>query len=87
MGRVKNVAAERYPEQSNRIGQRVVVCFHYSPFVFLGTIVREDLEDPRVGIIRLRNGRYVLMTECQYAPVRPLPLSINVEPGNLKEAE
>jgi hypothetical protein len=29
-------------------------------------VVRDDISEPFVGIIRLDDGRHVLMTECQF---------------------
>jgi hypothetical protein len=49
---------------------RVNVCFHYDTSNYVrGTLVREDREEPFVGIIKLDNGRYVLTTECQYSHI------------------
>ena len=71
MGCVKNITADTFPAQFDWVGGRVKVCFHYAPPDVMGTIVRWDIEDPGVAIIKLDDGRFVLATECQHsAPVK-----------------
>ncbi len=68
MGCVDNIGVDKFPKQG-RIGERCKVLFHYGVGGELhGTIVRDDMEDPWRGIIKLDDGRFVLMTECQYQP-------------------
>lgn len=68
MGVVENISADRCPRQGRHLGARVQVCFHYDTSqMFDGIILRDDVEDPGLGIIQLDNGRVVLMTECQYS--------------------
>lgn len=70
MGVVKNVGVDTFPKQGQWLGLRTRVCFKYDTSnTILGTIVREDAEEPGVLIIALDDGRYVLSTECQYAPI------------------
>lgn len=63
----------RFPRQSDLVGARTQVCFHYESAVLIGgTIVRDDMEEPWRVIIQLDDGPLVLSTECQYTPpVRP----------------
>ena len=68
MGNVANITAHQFPRQMER-ADRVRVCFHYDTTAMVGgAIVRDDAEAPYVLIIRLDDGRYVLGTECQWAP-------------------
>ena len=47
------------------------MCFKYdTEHTIAGEIVRADVEDPGIGIIRLADGRHVLFTECQYSIVK-----------------
>lgn len=32
-----------------------------------GTVIRDDVEDPHLTIIKLDDGRIILGTECQYS--------------------
>jgi hypothetical protein len=67
MGIVENIRAHRFPRQSNYLGARVVVCFHFDTSMTIdGTVIRDDMEAPWQLIIRLDDGRHVLATECQY---------------------
>lgn len=71
MGNVDQIDFARFPEQGNWLGKRVLVCFHYNTSMCLaGEVVRDDSEEPGVGIIRLHDGRHVLMTECQWTSQR-----------------
>lgn len=69
MGNVNNVSASSWPKQGSWLGKRTRVCFHYdTEHCVMGTIVRDDYEDPWVTIISLDDGRVVLATECQHSP-------------------
>jgi hypothetical protein len=68
MGWHKNITAEKFPEQGSFLNRPCRVRFHYGPKEFHGTVVRDDMEEPFVTIIKLDNGRYILSTECQYQP-------------------
>lgn len=69
MGIVPNVGADHWPKQGPYLGMECEVCFHYDTSrMFLGTIVRDDVEEPGRLIIRLDDGRTVLATECMYSP-------------------
>lgn len=71
MGCVKNISYESFPKQGLYVGKPVNVCFNYDTTKCLpGVIVRDDYEEPWLGIIALEDGRYVLTTECQYSIVR-----------------
>lgn len=74
MGCVKNISFDRFPKQADenykypQLGKRVKVCYHYDTSKFhLGTIVRDDIEEPYETIIQLDNGRFLRATECQYS--------------------
>jgi len=69
MGVQKNVSHDEFPEQGMNFGKRCEVVFNYDlRNILMGTIVRDDREDPYITIIRLNDGRYVMSTECQYSP-------------------
>ena len=68
MGIAPNVAFDHWPKQGPWLGKRARVCFHYEARYVMGTIVREDYEEPWVMVISLDDGRVVLGTECMYAP-------------------
>lgn len=69
MGAKQNIDYESFPNQGTFLGRRCRVCFKYdTSHVLLGTIVRDDNEQPGIGIIRLDDGRHVLFSECQYSP-------------------
>lgn len=70
MGYVKNIKIDLFPKQGLNLNKRVNVCFHFDTSKTIeGTIVREDIEEPFIEIIKLDDGRYVLTTECQYTIV------------------
>jgi len=70
MGCVETIRADRFPKQGYWLGKRVKVCFWYDTSnTFLGTIIRDDAEEPYVEIIQLDSGIVILSTECQYSPV------------------
>jgi hypothetical protein len=72
MGVVRNITIESFPKQSDLVGRRVNVCFHYNhEKVVCGEVVRADEEQPFEMIIKLDDGRYVRSTECQYTPSAP----------------
>lgn len=67
MGVEKNIDLDHFPAQSDRIGGKVAVCFKYDTSkVVDGKLIRDDVEEPFISIIKLDDGRYVLSTECQY---------------------
>lgn len=68
MGVVANVGFSEFPIQSDWVGKRIRVCFAYrAADTIMGTVVRDDREEPGRMIIRLDDGRYVLSTECQHS--------------------
>lgn len=73
MGVVATVGFDRMPKQGRYLGQRATVCFNYEAREVMGTIVRDDVEDPWRTIISLDDGRVVLATECQYQPTSLSP--------------
>lgn len=71
MGAQASIGFDRFPEQGKHAMQRVEVCFDYDlSRTTFGTVVRDDMADPWITIIRLDDGRHVLATECQYAAMR-----------------
>lgn len=68
MGIHNAIDFDKFPAQGRYLGRRVEVGFHYDirPGACLGTIVRDDIEDPWRTIIQLDNGKYILATECHY---------------------
>ncbi len=69
MGVAPNVSREKFPKQGGWLGKRTKVCFNCdADHCVMGTIVRDDHEEPWVTIISLDNGRVVLATECMHSP-------------------
>lgn len=67
MGCTDNISYEEFPKQSVHVGQKVEVCYNFdTKKTHSGEIVRDDMENPFVTIIKLDNGRYLRSTECQY---------------------
>ncbi|MMZ62603.1 hypothetical protein D1872_248190 [compost metagenome] len=67
MGVHSNISTNLFPKQGSFLDRRVLVSFNYDTNnTVLGTIVRDDIEDPFVTIIKLDDGRFVLSTECQF---------------------
>ncbi|MCV7360902.1 hypothetical protein [Mycolicibacterium neworleansense] len=63
---------QRFPVQGRFKDRRVIVRFLGNPSAtFAGRIVRFDVADPFVTIIKLDDGRYVLATECLYSLEQP----------------
>ena len=69
MGSHKNVSYHKFPKQSNYLYGKTKVCFNYNAEVIKGVIVRDDMEDPFVTIIKLEDGRHILGIECMYSPI------------------
>lgn len=67
MGCVENVDFYKFPKQSAFVNRRCDVTFHYDTSRYiLGTIIRDDREEPFETLIRLDDGRIIRATECQY---------------------
>lgn len=70
MGAVSSIDKDKFPKQGDYLGRRMEVIFHMNTSDPLrGTMVRDDVEEPNLTIIRLDDGRHVLGTECQYSPL------------------
>lgn len=78
MGFVETIDYDKFPKQKDKnykfpefaVGSRVEVCYHYNTNKkHLGTVVRDDIEEPFETIIKLDNGRYLRGVECQYSYV------------------
>lgn len=68
MGYVDSIDVNKFPKQSEMVGNKVIVCFHYNLDMRLrGKLLRDDMEAPFVTIIKLEDGRYVLGTECMWS--------------------
>jgi hypothetical protein len=72
MGNEATITATTFPKQGELVGRRTRVIFHYSGPELLGTIVRNDWEEPYRTIIKLLDdGRYIMASECQHSPELP----------------
>ena len=70
MGCVDTITYDTFPKQTEMVGKRVSVCYHYDASKkHLGTIIRDDKEKPFETIIKPDNGRYLRTAECQYSTV------------------
>lgn len=72
MGIQAGIGYEEFPKQSlaHPPGTKVKVCFRFDADRTIdGEIVRNDITSPFIGIIRLVDGRHLLMTECMYSPM------------------
>lgn len=68
MGNIKTIDRYNFPKQSQYVNRRCEVCFHYDTSkIIMGTIIRDDREEPFETIIHLDDGRTILGTECQYS--------------------
>jgi len=54
-----------FPKQSAELHKRVWVAFHFN-YKVEGEVVRDDVQDPFLTIIKLKDGRFVLGSECSY---------------------
>lgn len=71
MGCVPTITFSGYPRQTEKVGKRVVVVFHYDTANQVGAkILRDDAEDPGRTIIQTDDGRFLLSTECQFMMVQ-----------------
>ena len=69
MGVVATVGIDTMPKQGPWLNKRTKVCFRYNTTrTIMGTIVRDDNEEPWRTIILLDDGRYIEASECQHAP-------------------
>lgn len=80
MGRCKNITHEKFPQQTENAGRKVMVCFHHDTnHTMGGTIVRDDAEEPFRTIIQLDNGNFVLGTECMFTFDVPAGKAVEVK--------
>ena len=71
MGCVSTITWTGFPKQSEYVNRRVRVCFHFDTSrTMMGTIVRDDREEPCETIIVLDDGRILRGAECQYSIYR-----------------
>ena len=55
------------PESGDFLGKEVQVIFRYNTVErFPGVVIRDDRAEPFRTVIKLKDGRVVLATECQY---------------------
>lgn len=74
MGVTPYINADNYPEQGIYYGTRVEVCYDYDTSrIAEGTVIRDDKTEPGLMIIRTDDGRAILSTECQWAPINSKP--------------
>lgn len=73
MGVVNTIDYNHFPKQADEnykypsLGKRVEICYKYDLTKrHMGTIVRDDIEEPFETIIKVDNGRYLRAVECQY---------------------
>lgn len=68
MGVHQSVGYNKFPKQGANLDKRVSVYFGYDlDRIVEGVIVRDDMEQPFLSIIKLADGRYVMSTECMYS--------------------
>lgn len=66
MGCVSTIDINNFPKQSDKIGSFVKVVYNYNTNKCeIGKIVRDDMENPFVMIIKI-DERFILSSECQY---------------------
>lgn len=64
---IKNIGFGIYPKQGNDIGKRVIITYNHDWTIFEhGIIIRDDIEEPFMTVIKLDDDRVLLGTECQY---------------------
>lgn len=67
MGVVPNIDWYKFPKQSMHVNRRCIVCFCYDTTKrIMGTIIRDDIEEPFETLIKLDDGRTIRAVECQY---------------------
>lgn len=68
MGCVSTITAYKFPKQSEYVNRRCDVCFHYDTATrIMGTVIRDDKEEPYETLIKLDDGRVIRGTECQFS--------------------
>ncbi|MGH0417526.1 hypothetical protein [Bacillus cereus] len=68
MGVHPNVGVNKFPKQGDQLNREVKVMFNFdSSTILKGIIVREDMEDPFLTLIKLEDGRVIGSAECQYS--------------------
>lgn len=68
MGVHPNVGFDKFPKQGDWLNKEVKVCFNYELRKEIkGVIVRDDMEEPHMTLIKLEDGRIVSTAECQYS--------------------
>ena len=68
MGCVDTITAYNFPKQSEYVNRRCKVCFHYNTTKWImGTVIRDDREEPYETLIRLDDGRVIRGVECQFS--------------------
>lgn len=68
MGCIDTITAYKFPKQSEYVNRRCKVCFHYNTTKWImGTVIRDDREEPYETLIKLDDGRVMRAVECQYS--------------------
>ena len=71
MSKADTVSKDKFPRQGSYLHSRVSVSFDMEGGGTIGgEVVRDDIDRPYIGIIRLDDDRHVLMSECYYMPER-----------------
>lgn len=70
MGVHPNVGVNKFPKQGDWLNKEAKVMFNFDSSTMLkGVIVRDDMEEPFLTLIKLEDGRVIRSTECQYSLV------------------
>ncbi|PEJ68687.1 hypothetical protein CN680_26045 [Bacillus pseudomycoides] len=68
MGVHPNVGINKFPKQGDWLNKEAKVMFNFdSSTMIKGVIVRDDMEEPFLTLIKLEDGRVIRSTECQYS--------------------
>lgn len=65
---MRDVGIYKVPNQSKDVGKQTKVIFNYdSTQKHEGVIIRDDIEEPFLTLIKLDAGPFIISTECQYS--------------------
>ncbi|HDR6319134.1 TPA: hypothetical protein QCU53_006103, partial [Bacillus thuringiensis] len=67
MGVHPKVGLNKFPKQGDWLNKEAKVMFDYDGSTMTtGVIVRNDMEEPFITLIKLEDGRIIRSSECQY---------------------
>lgn len=70
MGVHPNVGVNDFPKQGDWLNKEAKVMFNFDSSTMLrGVIVRDDMEEPFLTLIKLEDGRVIRSAECQYSAI------------------